>query len=126
MKKGNILIVDDMSTHLLLLQTILEEEGYETIILNESSLVLDTLYNKKIDIVLLDIMMPGMDGLQVLDKIKKEYKYSKLPVVIISAKNDSRTIQKALEKGAFDYLTKPINVYDLKNKVQTAFDELEP
>lgn len=124
MKKGVILIVDDMSTHLLLLQTILDEEGYDTIILDDSEKVIDTLNENKVDVMLLDIMMPGMDGFKVLEEIAKENKFSNLPVIIISAKTDSWSIKNAMDKGAFDYITKPINIQDVRNKVQSAFNEL--
>lgn len=124
MKKGVVLIVDDMSTHLLLLQTILDEEGYDTIILEDSEKVIDTLNKNKVDVMLLDIMMPGMDGFKVLEEIAKEKKFSNLPVIIISAKTDSWSIKNAMDKGAFDYITKPINIQDVRNKVQSAFNEL--
>lgn len=124
MKKGKILIVDDMSTHLLLLQTILEEEGYEAIVLDDSTQVLSYMQNKQADIVLLDIMMPAMDGFKVLDEIAKDETLTSIPVIIISAKTDSWSIKNAMDKGAFDYITKPINVHDLINKVKSAFNEL--
>ncbi len=113
-----------MSTHLLLLQTILDEEGYDTIILDDSEKVIDTLNENKVDVMLLDIMMPGMDGFKVLEEIAKENKFSNLPVIIISAKTDSWSIKNAMDKGAFDYITKPINIQDVRNKVQSAFNEL--
>ena len=125
MNKGKILIVDDMSTHLLLLQTILEEEGYKTIILDESEQVTKAMQENEISIVLLDIMMPKMDGFKVLDAISKEESIKKIPVIIISAKTDSWSIKNAMDKGAFDYITKPINIQDLRNKVQSAFNEIE-
>ena len=122
MKKGVILIVDDVSTHLLLLQTILQEEGYDTIILDKSDKVVETMQNNSIDVVLLDIMMPGMDGFNVLDKISKDEALIKIPVIVISAKIDSWSIKNAMDKGAFDYITKPINIQDLRNKIKTAFN----
>lgn len=125
MNKGKILIVDDMSTHLLLLQTILEEDGYKTIILDESEKVTKAMQENEISIVLLDIMMPKMDGFKVLDAISKEESIKKIPVIIISAKTDSWSIKNAMDKGAFDYITKPINIQDLRNKVQSAFNEIE-
>lgn len=124
MNKGKILIVDDMSTHLLLLQTILEEEGYECIILDNSEKVTDEMQSNDISIVLLDIMMPKMDGFKVLDAISKNEKIKNIPVIVISAKTDSWSIKNAMDKGAFDYITKPINIHDLRNKVQSAFNEL--
>jgi len=117
---GKILIVDDVSTHLLLLQTILHDEGYETEITNDSSKVLDILTKDKYKVLLLDIMMPGMDGFQVLEKIKANEKLSFVNVIIISAKTDSWSIKSALDSGAFDYITKPIVIQDVKNKVKLA------
>lgn len=121
--KGKILIVDDISTHLLLLQTILHDEGYETEITDDSKSVLDLLLKKEFQVVLLDIMMPGMDGFQVLEKIKLNEKLSFVNVIIISAKTDSWSIKNALERGAFDYITKPINIQDVRNKVKAAMIE---
>ena len=117
---GKILIVDDVSTHLLLLQTILHDEGYETEITSDSSKVLDLLLKDKYKVLLLDIMMPGMDGFQVLEKIKANEKLSFVNVIIISAKTDSWSIKSALDSGAFDYITKPIVIQDVKNKVKLA------
>ncbi len=120
---GKILIVDDISTHLLLLQTILHDEGYETGITDDPKDVIDLLLKSEYHVVLLDIMMPGMDGFQVLEKIKMQKELSHLNVIIISAKTDSGSIKKALEKGAFDYISKPINIQDVRNKVKSAMIE---
>jgi DNA-binding response OmpR family regulator len=117
---GKILIVDDISTHLLLLQTILHDEGYETEITSDSSKVIDLLLKDEYKVLLLDIMMPGMDGFQVLEKIKASEKLSSVNVIIISAKTDSWSIKNALDFGAFDYITKPIVIQDVKNKVKLA------
>ena len=118
--KGKILIVDDISTHLLLLQTILHEEGYQTEITDDPRNVEDLLLKNNFQVVLLDIMMPGMDGFQVLEKIKLNEKLSSVNIIIISAKTDSWSIKNALDKGAFDYITKPINIQDVRNKVKSA------
>lgn len=120
---GKILIVDDLSTHLLLLQTILSDEGYETEITDEPKTVVDLLLEKEYQVVLLDIMMPGMDGFQVLELIKTNKKLKGVNVIIISAKTDSWSIKNALDKGAFDYITKPINIQDVRNKVKSAMIE---
>lgn len=123
--KGKILIVDDNSTHLFLLQNILLDEGYETEITEDSSNVLNLIEEKDFQIVLLDIMMPELDGFQVLSEIKSRKHLSDLNVIIISAKTDSWSIKNAMDIGAFDYITKPINVQDVKNKVESAMKERE-
>ncbi|MCG8410744.1 MAG: response regulator [Bacteroidales bacterium] len=122
-EEGNILIVDDVSTHLLLLQSILHDEGYNTDITNKPQDVLELLLEKEYNVVLLDVMMPKMDGLQVLDAIKSNPKLSLINVIIISARTDSWSIKSALDKGAFDYITKPINIRDVRNKVKSAMIE---
>lgn len=122
-QKNRVLIVDDVSTHLQLLQNILLDEGFNTDILDDPKAVMERLTKNKYQIILLDIMMPGMDGFQVLDKIKSNEDLSKIPVIIISAKTDSWSIKTAMDKGAYDYITKPINVQDVKNKVQIAMNE---
>ena len=121
--RGKILIVDDISTHLLLLQAILHDEGYETEITDDPKTVVDLLFKNKFHVVLLDIMMPGMDGFQVLEEIKSHVKLSFVNVIIISAKTDSWSIKSALDRGAFDYITKPIIIQDVKNKVKSAMIE---
>jgi len=120
---GKVLIVDDVSTHLLLLQSILQEEGYETEITDNPKTVEGILLKDKFDVVLLDVMMPGLDGFQVLDIIKENKELSYINVIVISAKTDSWSIKNALDKGAFDYITKPINIQDVRNKVKSAMIE---
>jgi len=122
-KHGKILIVDDISTHLLLLQTILQDEGYQTEITDNPSSVVDILKKNKYHVVLLDIMMPKLDGYQVLEQIKSNKELDHMNVIIISAKTDSWSIKNAMDKGAFDYITKPINIQDVRNKVKTAMIE---
>jgi len=112
-----------VSTHLLLLQTILNEEGYETEITSDSNKVIDILLEDNYKVLLLDIMMPEMDGFQVLEKIRENKKLSSLNVIIISAKTDSWSIKSALDCGAFDYITKPIVIQDVKNRVKSAMSE---
>ena len=120
MEKGNVLIVDDTSTHLLLLKSILEVEGYNILTYSNPNMAFEALHLNTIDAILLDIMMPELDGFEFLDKIKNDKNLSDIHVIIISAKNDSWSIKNAMEKGAFDYLTKPINMHDLKNKLRAA------
>lgn len=120
--KSKVLVVDDMSTHLLLLQSILQEEGYDAAVVDNPNAVMEMMQKESYDAVLLDIMMPGMDGFEVLKALKKEELFSYTPVIVISAKTDSWSIKKALDLGAFDYLTKPINIQDIRNKVKAALD----
>lgn len=123
MENKKILILDDISSHLLLLQSILEEEGYSVLIYSDQRKSIEILEKEDVSVMLLDIMMPGIDGFEVLDLIKSNEKLKKIHVIVISAKTDAWSIKNAMNKGAFDYLTKPINMVDLKNKVRAAMLE---
>lgn len=123
MNKKKILVIDDMQTHLLLLRTILEEEGFEVITVDNGKQALKHIeQDQDIRLILLDIMMPELDGYQILDKVKTPDDINQTPVIIVSAKTDTKSIKKALEKGAYDYITKPLNIYDIKNKVKSAMN----
>jgi DNA-binding response OmpR family regulator len=122
--KKRILVIDDMTTHLLLLQTILEEEGYKVITIDNGEDALKIIEeDKSIDAVLLDIMMPDVDGFEILDKLSVKDGKPAIPIIIVSAKTDTQSIKKALEKGAYDYITKPLNIQDIRNKVNSALTE---
>jgi len=115
-----ILIIDDMPSHLLLLKTILEEDGFNVVTAENVRNALRTLEgDSAIQLVLLDIMMPEFDGFEFLDKVR-ESGSSEVPVIVVSAKTDNSSIQKAIDKGAYDYLTKPFNIQDIRNKVNSA------
>jgi DNA-binding NtrC family response regulator len=120
---GKILVVDDISTHLLLLKTILNDEGFEVETTDKPKKVVELLLKDTFQVLLLDIMMPGMDGFQVLEEITKRNELSSVNVIIISAKSDTWSIKNAMDRGAFDFITKPINIQDLINKVQSAMAE---
>lgn len=120
MEKGNILIVDDEQTHLLLLQNILEDEGYQTSTFSNPAEALEAIYGDDYDVVLLDIMMPKLDGFEILERIKTDKSAENTSIIIISAKNDFWSIKNAMDLGAFDYVTKPINIQDVKNKIKAA------
>lgn len=122
-KKPKILIIDDLSTHLFLMKSLLEEEGYEIEVQKDPVLALKNIEENIPDLVLLDIMMPDMDGYEVLRKLKKKKTTESIPVIIISAVTNHKGIKKAFAAGAEDYLTKPINTIDLRVKVKAALTE---
>ena len=103
---GNILIVDDDRHICELLRTIVEGDGYAAMTANDGAAALRLFEEKHPDVILLDVMMPGMDGLQVLRRIREK---SKVPVLIISAKSDPIDEAMALKLGADDFIHKPFN-----------------
>ena len=115
-----VLIVDDSSTNNILLQSILEGEGIKTSIALSGQEAFNYLTLTKPSLILLDIMMPNIDGFTVLKRIREDDKTKEIPVVFITAKNDEKLKQKAIDAGARDLISKPIDV----NNVITVVKEL--
>ena len=102
-----VLIVDDEPDILLMLRVNLEAEGYETSLAADGETALRRLSEDSPDLMVLDVMMPVMDGWAVLDALRSEA--SALPVVVLSAKTAPPDLVRALELGASEYLTKPFD-----------------
>ncbi len=115
--KKKILVVDDSETNVLLLQKLLEEEGYETEYAYSGESALKLLKKKSFSLILLDIMMPGLDGFDVLNTLKEQGKIRHTPIIMVTAKDDYHSQKKAIEMGATDYLTKPLDLEKLKNLI---------
>lgn len=114
-KRKKILLIDDSSVNNLLLQNILEDEGFEVQTAFSGREGLEKIDFDKPDLVVLDIMMPRMDGFEVLKKIISNPETKKIPVIMLTAKKDSKDEELAREIGAVDYMTKPV---DIKNTLQ--------
>lgn len=112
-----ILVVDDSQAHILLMEKLLQQEGYRVISETNGFDALKVLAYEDIDMLLLDIMMPEMDGLALIKKMKSVPSFKELPIIIISANLEKETIEKALQLGANDYITKPFNMQTIKNKI---------
>ncbi|MEA3317305.1 MAG: hybrid sensor histidine kinase/response regulator [Bacteroidota bacterium] len=118
-KNAKILIADDEPANIFLLEGILTEEGYNVVSANNGFECLDALQEYTPDIILLDIMMPKLDGLEVLNKILADNKLKHIPVVIVTAKTDSEDIEEALSIGAVEYIKKPIDEIELLARIKT-------
>lgn len=121
--KKKILAIDDSETSLHLIKAIFEDNPNLEIKIEKDSK--QTLYHLKQDIpdlLLLDIMMPGLDGFELLDKIKAEPSISHIPILMVSAKQDADSINKALQQRANGYIKKPIIIEELKTKVNAILE----
>jgi len=114
--KGKILIIDDSATNVFLLQTLLEEQGYTVLFTYNGQEAIKYLDEQKFDLLLLDIMMPGVDGYDILEKLASEQRNT--PVIMVTAKDDRDSEKKAKDLGATDYVTKPVNFEKLIKLVQ--------
>jgi two-component system response regulator MtrA len=117
-----VLVIDDEPLMLQLIKDILEPEGYNVISAVDGVAGMDLLIKTEPDIVLLDIMMPGPDGHQVLESIRQ---HSNVPVIMITAKRDTESLQWALNIGADDYLRKPFKPSELVARIHVKLRRTE-
>jgi two-component system sensor histidine kinase/response regulator len=112
-----ILIVDDLPANLKVLGSILESEGYIVRPVRNGKLALDVAEKVMPHLILLDILMPGMDGFEVCRRLKENQKLHEIPVIFISAIDDVENIVKALNSGGIDYITRPFRAEEVKARV---------
>ena len=113
-----VLVVDDNEVNRELYSRYLELEGYRVLTASDGSEALDLIADQPIDLVLLDVMMPGIDGFQVLETLRQEHSPEGLPVIMATAKDESENIVKAFDLGANDYVTKPLDLRVVAVRVQ--------
>jgi len=104
-----ILVVDDCRTTRKLLSVILKGRGYETIVAENGMEALEKLATHPVDLVITDLNMPQMDGLELLRTLRNHGAYKHLPVIMVSTESDEMDKQKGLRLGASAYLVKPVS-----------------
>ena len=118
----SVLIVDDEPMARTLLRLMLVRSGYEVIEAEDGYDALRKVGENNPDLVILDIMMPGLDGIKVCSTIRQELNKQDLPIILLSAKGDMNSIQGGLKVGANKYLTKPVSPEDLARHVREILD----
>lgn len=113
-----IIIADDEHKILMSLEYSFRKNGYDVYIARDGTEVLEFLKTMVPDVILLDIMMPNMDGYSTLDFIKKDEKLKNTRVIFLSAKNNPKDIEKGLEMGADAYVTKPYSIKKLMQQIE--------
>ena len=116
MQKDKILIVDDEADIALILKLQLEDAGYETVRARDGVEALEAVAQEPFDLIMLDIKMPRMDGLEVLSRLKGD----ETPVVMMTAHGSEDIAVDAMKKGALDYISKPFSTDDMLQKVERA------
>jgi diguanylate cyclase (GGDEF)-like protein len=116
MNNKTILIVDDTISNLDILSELLE--NYDVIDATNGKDALEIVDEEDVDLILLDIMMPTMDGYEVCQKLKKSPRTADIPIIFITAKTDEDSIEKAYDIGGSDYITKPFKVKELQARVK--------
>jgi sigma-B regulation protein RsbU (phosphoserine phosphatase) len=120
---AQILVVDDNEGNRDLLVRLLERRGYETITAEDGLQTLEILDQRAVDLVLLDVMMPEMDGYEVLERMKAHERWRHVPVIMISALTELESVVKCIKMGAEDYLPKPFNSVLLRARVGACLDK---
>jgi DNA-binding response OmpR family regulator len=122
----HILVVDDNEDIRSLLSLVLQKEGYHVFLAANGNEAIEIVKNNKLDLILLDVMMPGLSGLEVLSSIRanKDKKISEIPVMMITAKSTVSDIDEAVENGATSYIIKPFRNENLIQKVTAIFEEV--
>ncbi len=117
---GSILVVDDNQLNRLFIRKLAQDMGLSVEEADNGKLALEEMHIEKFDLVLLDIKMEGMDGVEVLKAIRADDKLKSLPVMMMSALDDLPTIKKCLDMGAVDYLTKPFEINLVQSRIYRA------
>lgn len=118
MNTKTILVVDDEEHIVELISYNLEKAGYAVVKADCGERALEKLESGQIDLVVLDWMLPGIDGIEVLKQIRKSDRFKKMPIILLTAKNDEVSKVVGLEVGADDYLGKPFSVHELLARIK--------
>lgn len=116
---ARVLIVDDTPENIQLLGSMLKSEGYQLNIAQNGLQAIDMVKKVKPDLILLDVMMPELDGHETCKRLKNSPKTQDIPVIFLTGKVETEDIMKGFELGAVDYLPKPFNQKELLLRVQT-------
>jgi diguanylate cyclase (GGDEF)-like protein len=119
MNTGRLLVVDDDEMNLEIVRRRLGRLGFDVVVSNDGTAAFERLQQTDVDLVLLDIEMPGKTGLELLRELRVKHSPAELPVIIVSGKHDSETVVEALNLGANDYVTKPIDMAVTHARIQT-------
>ncbi|MGN6128197.1 MAG: MtrAB system response regulator MtrA [Humibacter sp.] len=113
---ARILVVDDDTALAEMIGIVLRTEGFEPSFCADGAIAIDAFHASKPDLILLDLMLPGMDGIEVCARIRTE---SGIPIIMLTAKSDTADVVKGLESGADDYMVKPFNPKELVARIRT-------
>jgi len=116
---GKVLVVDDEAANVQLLTTLLTREGYAVVTASNGEEALGAIARESPDLVLMDVMMPKLNGYQVCEQLKKNDATRLTPVVLVTALNEREGKIRGINSGADDFLTKPVNAHELKARVRS-------
>ena len=113
-----LLVVDDVQTNVLLLKALLGKEGYGILVANNGQEALEVIRNENPDLILLDVMMPGMDGFEVAERLKSEEFRCEIPIIFLTALDDTQSIVNGFKLGVGDFISKPFRIEELMVRIK--------
>ncbi len=125
LSQGHILIVDDVQDNINILKRRLTKKGYEIHFATDGASALKRIAEHRPDLLLLDWMMPKMSGIEVLERIREDYSASHLPVIMLTARNETEALFQAFELGANDYIVKPFDFKVVLARVKSQIERLQ-
>ncbi|WP_368029777.1 response regulator [Arcobacter sp. s6] len=116
---NKILIVDDTPINIQMAMNILKDQGYKMFYAKSGEMALKIILENNFDLILLDIMMPEMNGFEVCNKLKNNENTKNIPIIFLSGKDSTQDIEQAYEVGGIDYIVKPFITIELITKVNS-------
>jgi twitching motility two-component system response regulator PilH len=122
-QSGTILVVDDSPTEIHIFKKILEKQGYKIIVAKDGQEGVDMAKQTRPDIILMDVVMPVLNGFQATRQLKKNEDTADIPVIMVTTKDQKTDINWGMRQGANEYLVKPVAPAELLHKIRTLLNE---
>lgn len=119
MTQKKILLVDDSTTMIMMERMALAGSGYQLLAARDGEEAVKTARDQKPDLILLDVVMPKMDGFEVCRRLRAEGPTRDIPIIMVSTRGEERNIEKGFDSGCTDYVLKPLNGMELLTKVKS-------
>jgi two-component system, OmpR family, alkaline phosphatase synthesis response regulator PhoP len=120
-----ILIVDDEPSIIVPVQFLMEQNGYDVMVAFSGEEAMEIVAEKKVDLILLDIMLPVIDGFEVCQRIRENPQWNKIKIILLTALGSEANVEKGLSLGADAYITKPFSNVDIVEKVKELLGNFE-
>ena len=122
---NKILIVDDEPSIIVPVQFLMEQNGYDVMVAFSGEEAMEIIAEKKVDLILLDIMLPVIDGFEVCQRVRENLQWNKIKIILLTALGSDANVEKGLALGADAYITKPFSNVDIVEKVKELLENSE-
>ena len=120
-----ILIVDDEPSLIVPVQFLMEQNGYDVLVAFSGEEAMEIIAEKKVDLILLDIMLPVIDGFEVCQRVRENLQWNKIKIILLTALGSDANVEKGLALGADAYITKPFSNVDIVEQVKELLENYE-